>query len=325
MSLLRRQFLHLAAGAAALPAVSKLARAQAYPTRPVRVIVGFPAGGGSDIAARLIGQSLQERLGQTFIVENRPGSGTNLAAETVVRAASDGYTLLFVTAANAINATLYDNLRFNLIHDIAPVAGLIRNAFVMTVNPSFPVRTVPEFIAYAKANPGRISMASNGIGGGPHVSGELFKYMAGVDMIHVPYRGDAPAITDLLGGQVQVFFATLASAVENIKAGRLRAISVTTSARQEALPDVPAMSEFVPGYEASGWWGVGAPRDTPVEIINTLAREINVALGDPKMKARISELGGVSTPMLPGEFGRFIAADTEKWGNVIRAAGIKAE
>jgi tripartite-type tricarboxylate transporter receptor subunit TctC len=325
MKLPRRQFLHLAAGAAALPAVSRIAWAQAYPTRPVRVIVGFPAGGGSDIAARLIGQWLQERLGQAFIVENRPGSGTNLAAEAVVRAASDGYTLLFITAANAINATLYDNLRFNLIHDIAPVAGLIRNAFVMTVNPSFPARTVPEFIAYAKANPGKISMASNGIGGGPHVSGELFKYMAGVDMIHVPYRGDAPAITDLLGGQVQVFFATLASAIENIKAGRLRAMSVTTSARQEALPDVPAMSEFVPGYEASGWWGIGAPRDTPVEIINTLAREINAALGDPKMKARISELGGVPTPTPPGEFRKFIAADTEKWGRVIRAAGIKAE
>jgi tripartite-type tricarboxylate transporter receptor subunit TctC len=325
MKLPRRKFLHLAAGAAALPAVSKLARAQAYPTRPVRVIVGFPAGGGSDIAARLIGQSLQERLGQNFIVENRPGSGTNIAAEAVVRAAPDGYTLLFITAANAINATLYDNFRFNLIHNIAPVAGLIRNAFVMTVNPSFPARTVPEFIAYAKANPGKISMASNGIGGGPHVSGELFKYMAGVDMIHVPYRGDAPAITDLLGGQVQVFFATLGSAIENIKAGRLRAISVTTSARQEALPDVPAMSEFVPGYEASGWWGVGAPRDTPVEIINTLAREINAALGDPKMKARISELGGVPTPMPPGEFGKFIADETAKWGKVIRAANIKPE
>jgi tripartite-type tricarboxylate transporter receptor subunit TctC len=325
MKLPRRQFLHLAAGVVALPIFSRLTWAQAYPTRPVRLIVGFPAGGGSDIAARLIGQSLQERLGQTFIVENRPGSGTNLAAEVVVRAASDGYTLLFITAANAINATLYDTLRFNLIHDISPVAGLIRNAFVMTVNPSFPARTVPEFIAYAKANPGKISMAPNGIGGGPHVSGELFKYMAGVDMIHVPYRGDAPAITDLLGGQVQVFFATLASAIENIKAGRLRAISVTTSARQEALPDVPAMSEFIPGYEASGWWGVGAPRDTPVEIINTLSREINAALGDPKMKARISELGGVPTQMPPREFGKFIADETEKWGKVIRAANIKAE
>ena len=282
MKLPRRQFLHLAAGAAALPAVSRIAWAQAYPTRPVRIIVGFAAGGAADIIARLIGQWLSERLGQPFVIENRPGAGSNIATEAVVRAPPDGYTLLLVGTANAINATLYDKLNFNFIRDIAPVAGIIRVPNVMVVNPSVPAKTVPEFIAYAKANPGKINMASGGIGTAAHVSGELFKMMAGVDMVHVPYRGAAPALTDLLGGQVQVMFASMPSSIEHIRAGKLRALAVTTATRSEALPDIPTVGEFVPGYEASAWYGVGAPKDTPAEIVDKLNKEINAASPIPR-------------------------------------------
>jgi tripartite-type tricarboxylate transporter receptor subunit TctC len=291
MKLPRRQFLHLAAGAVALPTVSRIALAQTYPTRPVRIIVGFPAGGAADIVGRLMAQWLSERLGQQFIVDNRPGAGTNIAAEAVVRAAPDGYTLLWITTANASNATLYDKLNFNFIRDIAPVANINGLPFVMEVNPSFPAKTVPQFIAYAKANPGEINMASNGIGGIPHLAGELFTMMAGVNMLHVPYRGDAPALTGLLGGQVQVYFSTLPGSIGYIKAGNLRALAVTSATRSDALPDIPTVGEFVPGYEASAWQGIGAPKNTPVEIVDKLNKEINAALADPKIKSRLADLG----------------------------------
>ncbi len=321
----RRKFLHLAAGAAALPVVSRIASAQAYPTRPVRIIVGFPAGGGADIVARLIGQWLSERLGQPFIIENRPGAASNLGAEAVVRAPADGYTLLVVTSTNAINATFYDKLNFNLIRDIAPVAGLTRDFLVMVVNPSVPVKTVPELIDYAKANPSKLSMASAGNGSGQHVAGELFKMMTGVDMVHVPYRGSAPALTDLLAGQVQVTFEIMTASIEYIRAGKLRALAVTSAMRLEALPAVPSVSEFVPGYETSNFRGVGAPKNTPAEIIDKLNKEINAGLADPKIKARIADLGAAVLPMSPDEFGKLIAQETEKWGKVIRTANIKAE
>jgi tripartite-type tricarboxylate transporter receptor subunit TctC len=272
-----------------------------------------------------MGRWLSERLGQPFVIENRPGAGTNLAADLVVRAPPDGYTLLFVTSANAFNATLYSNLNFNITRDIAPIASTNRVTFVMVVNPSVPAKTVPEFITYAKANPAKISMASNGVGNGSHVSGELFKRMAGVEMLHVPYRGDAPAITDLLAGHVQVFFATLPSAIENIRSGKLRALAVTTTARQESLPDVPAMRKFVPGYEASAWWGIGAPEGTPVEIIEKLNKEINAGLADPAIKARLADLSAPAFPSSPSDFAKFIADETQKWAKVIRAANIKAE
>ena len=321
----RRQFLHLAAAAAALPALSRIARAQAYPSRPVRLIVPFAPAGGSDITARLMGQWLSEWLAQPFIIENRPGAGSNIATEAVVRAAADGYTLLYVTTANAINATLYDKLNFNFIRDIAPVATISRNTYVMLVHPSMPAKTVPEFIAYAKAHPRKINMASAGTGSPPHVCGELFKMMAGVDMLHLPYRGGGPALTDLLGGQVQVYFATTVASIEYIRTGRLRALAVTTATRSDALPDIPTVAEFVPGYEASSWYGVGAPKATPAEIVEKLNKEINAGLADAKLKARLADLGGDVLALSPADFGKLIADETEKWGNVIRALNIKAD
>jgi tripartite-type tricarboxylate transporter receptor subunit TctC len=325
MKLPRRNFLHLAAGAAALPAVSRIARAQAYPTRPVRIVVPFTPGGASDITARLMGQWLSERLGQQFVIDNRPGGGTNIGTEAVVRAPADGYTLLMVGGYNAINATLYDKLNHNFIRDIAPVAGIIVVPNVMVVNPSVPAATVPEFIAYAKSKPGKTTMASAGTGTPSHVTGELFKMMAGVNLVHVPYRGGGPALTDLLSGQVQVMFATMPSSIEYIRAGKLRALAVATATRSEALPDVPTVGEFVPGYEASSWSGVGAPKATPAEIVDKLNKEVNAALDDPKMKARLADLGGVALQGSPADFGKLIADETEKWGKVIKFAGIKSE
>jgi tripartite-type tricarboxylate transporter receptor subunit TctC len=324
MKLPRRQFLHLAACAAALPAASRIALAQAYPARPVRLIVGTTAGGVQDIVARLIAQWLSERFGQPIIVENRGGGAGNIGAEAVVRALPDGYTLLLVTN-NAINATLFKNLKFSFVRDIAPVAGISRNPLVMEVNPSLPVTTVPEFIAYAKANPGKVNFASAGIGSTPHVSAELFNMMSGINMIHVPYRGGAPAVTDLLGGQVQVLFGNMESSIEHIRAGRLRALAVTTSTRSATLPDIPTIAEFVPGYEASGWQGIGAPKDTPADIVNRLNEEINAGLTDPKVKTRLADLGGAPLVQSPAKFGKLLADETEKWGKVIRAANIKAE
>jgi tripartite-type tricarboxylate transporter receptor subunit TctC len=323
MKLPRRQFLHLTAGAAALPAVSHFAWAQAYPTRAVRLVVGFPPGGATDITARLIGQWLSERLGQQLVIENRPGAGSNIATEGVVRAAADGYTLLLVSAAHAINATLYDRLNYNFLRDIAPVAGVIRVPNLMEVNPSLPPKSVPEFIAYAKANPGKVNYASGGNGTAQHLAGELFKIMTGVDMVHVPYRGDAPALTDLVGGQVQVMFGNMPSSIEHIRAGNLRPLAVTTATRSEALPDLPPVGDFVPGYEASTWQGLGAPGNTPAEIVDKLNKEINAALSDPKIKARLADLGGTVLGGSPADFGRLIADETEKWGKVIRAADIK--
>ena len=325
MKLPRRQFLHLAAGAAALPAMSRMARAQAYPTRPVRLIVGFPPGGGNDIVARLIGQWLSERLGQPFVIENRPGAGTNIATEAAVRAQPDGYTLLFVATSSAINATLYDKPNFNFISDIMPIAGLIRVPNVMEVNQSVPAKTVPEFIAYAKAEGSKINMASPGVGTSVHLSGELFKMMAGINMLHVPYRGAAPAQTDLLNGQVQVMFGTMPGSIEFIRTNKVRALAVTSATRSEELPDVPTVAEFLPGYEASTWYGIGAPKNTATEIINKLNKEINAALADPKFKAQLTDLGGTAMPGSPADFRKFIADETEKWGKVIRTAHIKPE
>jgi tripartite-type tricarboxylate transporter receptor subunit TctC len=325
MKLPRRDFLHLAAGVAALLAVSRIAWAQAYPTRPVRLIVGFAAGGPADIVARLIAQWLSERLGQPFVIENRPGAGTNIATEAVVRAPADGYTLLFVTTTNAINTTLYEKLSFNLGRDIVPVVSLIRAPSILEVNPSVPARTVPEFIAYAKANPGKLTMASGGIGAPSHVFGELFKFMTGVNLVHVPYRGAAPALADLLAGQVQVLFDPMPNPIEYIKAGKVRPLAITSATRSEALPDVPTVSEFVPGYEGSFWFGIGAPKNTPAEIVNKLNQEINGALADPNMKARLADLGGTVLAGSPADFGKFITEETDKWGKVIRAANIKPE
>jgi tripartite-type tricarboxylate transporter receptor subunit TctC len=319
----RRQFLHLAAGAAALPVVSRAARAQTYPSQPVRIIVGVAPGGATDIVARLMGQWLSERLGQPFVVDNRPGGGGNIGTEAAVRAPADGYTLLMIGASNAINATLYDKLNFSFIRDIAPVASISREANVLVVHPSVPVKTVPEFIAYAKANPGKINMASAGIGSVGHVTGELFKMMTGVNIVHVPYRGGALALTDLLGGQVQAQFASMSSSIEYIRAGKLRALAVTTKVRSEALPDIPTVGDFVSGYEASAWFGVGVPKNTPVEIVEKLNREISAGLADPKIKARLADLGGDVLALTPAEFANLIAEDTEKWAKVIRAANIK--
>jgi tripartite-type tricarboxylate transporter receptor subunit TctC len=325
MKLPRRSFLHLAAGAAALPAVSRIASADSYPSRPVHIIVGFAAGGPNDIFARLIGQWLSERLGQPFVIDNRPGAGSNVATEAVVRAAPDGYTLVQIATTNAYNATLYNNLSFNFIRDIAAVASVSRGQGVMEVNPSVPVKSVPEFVAYAKVNPGKVNMATGGIGSASQVYGELFKAMAGVDLVPVHYRGSGPALVDLMGGQVQVMFDLIASSVEYIKAGRLRPLAVTSATRAAALPDIPIIGDFVPGYEASGWQGIGAPKNTPVEIIAKLNNEINAGLSDPKLKARIADLGYTAFASTPTEFGKLIVDDTEKWAKVIRAANIKAE
>jgi tripartite-type tricarboxylate transporter receptor subunit TctC len=324
MKLSRLQFLHLATGAAALPALSRMAWAQAYPTRPVRLIVGFPAGGATDITARLMGQWLSERLGQPFIIENRPGAGTNIATDSVVRAAPDGYTLLLAVTPNAINATLYEKLNFNFI-PIAPLASIVRAPNVMVVNPLLPAKTVPAFIAYAKANSGKLNMASSGNGTSQHLSGELFKMMTGVNMAHVPYRGGAPALTDLLGGQVQVMFASMASSIEYIRAGKLRSLAVTTATRSEALPDIPTVADFVPGYDASDWFGLGAPKNTPTEIIDKLNREINAGLADPKLKARLADLGATVNAGSPDAFGKLITEETEKWAKVVKFAGIKPQ
>ena len=321
----RRRFLHLAAGALALPAVARLAWAQSYPTRPVRIIVGFAAGGATDIVARLMGQWLSERLGQQFVIENRPGASTNIATEAVVNAPADGNTLLMVSPSNAVNASLYDKLNFVFLRDIAPVAGITRVANVMVVNLSVPAQTVPEFIAYAKANPDQINMASGGTGSSNHISGELFKMMAGVKMVHVPYRGGSPALADLMGGQVQVLFIAVPSSIEYIRAGKLRALAVTTAKRSDAVPDLPTVGEFVPGYEESNWWGLGAPKNTPTAIVDRLNQEVNNALADPKIKARLAELGGAVLAGSPADFGKLIADETEKLGKVVKFANIKPD
>jgi tripartite-type tricarboxylate transporter receptor subunit TctC len=321
----RRAFLHLAAGAAALPAAARFAWSQGYPARPVRILVGFAPGGPADTIARLAGQQLSERLGQQFVVENRTGAGTNLATEAVVNAPADGYTLLLITSANFINATLYEKLNFNFIRDIAPVSSLSGEPAVLLVHPSVPAETVPEFIAYAKANPGKINMASGGNGAPSHLFGELFKMSAGVNMVHVPYRGAAPAVTAVLGGQVQVFFSPLSTAVEHIKAGKLRGLAVTTATRSQALADVPTMREFIPDYEASNWYGIGAPRNTPADVIAKLNREINAVLADPGMRARIADLGETVLGGPSADFAKSIAEETEKWAKVVRFSGAKVE
>jgi len=323
MKLPRRQFLRLAAGAATLPALSRLARAQAYPSRPVRIIVGGPAGGGIDITARLVGEWLSTRLGQQFVIENRPGANSNIAAEAVVRALPDGHTLFLVTPANAINATLYENLSFNFIRDIAPIGALMRVPLVVVVNPSFSAKTVPEFIAYAKANPGKVNMGLGGAAGVDHMAGALFMMKTGVNMTLVPYRGLSLALTDLLGGQVQVIFSSIPAAIQYIRAGKLQALAVTSAVRAEALPDLPTVGEFVPGVEASQWYGIAAPKGTRAEIVDRLNKEINAGLADPKMKARLAELGGMVLAGSPADFAKLIADETEKWGKVIRVANIK--
>jgi tripartite-type tricarboxylate transporter receptor subunit TctC len=325
LKLPRRRFLYLATAAAALPSLSRMATAQSYPTRPVRLIIGYPPGGSADITARLLGQWLSERLGQPFVIESRPGASTNIATEAVVRAPPDGYTLLLVAPANAINATLYEKLNFNFIREIAPVAGIIRFPNVMVVNPLVPAKTVPEFIAYAKANPGRLNMASSGNGSTIHVSGELFKMMTGVNMVHVPYRGGAPALTDMISGQVQVMFDNVPTSIEFIRAGKLRALAVTTATRSEVLPDLPTVADFVPGYEASAWYGVGVPKGTPDDIIDKLNKEINAILAEPKAKARLADLGASLLAGSPADFGKLVADETEKWGKVVKFSGAKPD
>ena len=325
MTLPRRKFLHLVAGAAALPAVSRVARAQTYPARPVRIIVGYAAGGGTDIAARVVGQWLSERLSQQFVIENRPGAATNLATEAVARSSPDGYTLLLVTAANAINATYYEKLSFDFIADIVPVAAIMRVPLVVVVNPSFAATTVRELITYAKANPRKINFASGGAGGPDHMAAEYFRLITGIEMLHVPYRGLAPALADLIGGQVQLIFSTLPAAIEYIKAGSVRALAVTTSARAEALPDVPLVADTLPGFEASQWYALGAPRNTPADVVAVINKEVLAGLADPKMKVRVAQLGGEPMAMSPGELGKLIVDETEKWGKVVKFAGIKPE
>jgi tripartite-type tricarboxylate transporter receptor subunit TctC len=325
MHVSRRQFLGLAVGCAAFPAGSRIATAQTYPARPVRLIVGAPAGSSPDITARLMGGWLAERLGQPFVIENRQGAGGNLAVEAVVGAAPDGYTLHLAATANVINATLYNNLKFNYIRDVVPVASIVRSFFVMEVNPSLPARTVTELIAYAKANPGKLNMASAGNGTPQHVCGELFKMMTGANMLHVPYRGGTPALTDLMGGKVDVLFDNLISSVEHVRAGALRALAVTSATRSPALPEVPAMAEFVPGYEVIGWFGIDAPKGTPAEIVDKLNKEINAGLADPKIEGRFAGMGAMAFPSSPADFGRLIAADTEKWAKVVKYSGAKPD
>jgi len=325
MKLRRREFLHLAGAAAALPAVSRLARAQSYPSRPLRMIIGYPPGGSADLTARLTGQWLSEQLGQPVVIESRPGAATNLATEAVVRAAPDGYTLLLVAPANAINATLYDKLNFNFLSDMAPVAGIIRFPNVVVVNPSLPIKTIPELIAYAKANPGKLNMASSGNGSTIHMSGELFKMMAGINMVHVPYRGGAPALTDLMGGQVQVMFDNVPTSAEHIKAGKLRGLAVTSTEPSEVLPDLPTVAEFLPGYEASAWYGLAVPRNTPGEVIDRINKATNAILADPKAQARFAELGASLLPGSAADFGKLLVDETEKWGKVVRFAGAKPD
>jgi len=322
MNPLRRRFLYLAGAAIAAPS---LAWSETYPVRPVHMVVGFAAGGGADIVARLIGQALSEKLGQQIVVDNRPGAATNIATEVVARAAPDGYTLLLANSPNSINTTLYDNLSFDFMRDIVPVASIGRVPLVMVVNSAFPAKTVPEFIAYAKANPGKVNMGSGGNGAPDHMSGELFKAMAGVGILHVPYRGVAPAIADLLGGQVQVIFGTMPAVIALIKSGKLRALAVTTAARSDQLPDVPAIGEFVPGYEASQWYGIGAPKGTPAEAIERLNRETNAVLADPKMQARLAELGASVLPGSPADFGKLLADETAKWAKVVKLSGVKPD
>jgi tripartite-type tricarboxylate transporter receptor subunit TctC len=325
VKLSRRKFFHLAAGAAALPAMSRIASAQAYPSRPVRIILGFAPGQAIDIVTRIIGQWLSEQLGQQFIIENRPGAGGNIATEAVVRAPPDGYTLLAIGSNNMINVTLYEKLNYDFIRDIAPVASIYRVPQIMEVNPSFPTKTVGEFIAYAKAHPGEISFASAGNGSVAHVTGELFKMMTGVDMLHVPYRGAPPALTDLISGQVHVMFDNMPSSIEHIRAGRLRPLAVTATTRWQEFPDIPTVADFVPGFETSAWAGIGAPKNTPAEIIDKLNREINAGLAQPKISARLADIGGVLLSGSPAEFGKFLADETEKWGKVVRFTGIKAD
>ena len=325
MKLPRRRFLHLAAGAAALPAASLIARAQAYPVRPARIVVPFAAGGSTDISARLIGQWLSERLGQQFVIENRPGAGSNIGTEVVVNAPPDGYTLLLVGASSAINATLYEKLNFNFLRDITPVSGINSVPFIMAVHPSFPAKTVSEFIAYARANPGKVNMASGGNGTAGHLSGELFKLLTGLNMAHVPYRGEAPALTDMLAGHVQAMFGTMPASIEYVRAGKLRPLAVTSARRSELLPDLPTVGDFVPGYETSAWQGVGAPKSTPVEIIDRLNKEINAGLADPKIKARVADMGGTVLAGSPADFGKLIADETEKWGKVVKFSGAKPD
>lgn len=325
MKLARRRFLHLAAGAAALPTASRFAWAQAYPSRPVRLIIGYPPGGSADITARLTGQWLSERLGQPVVIESRPGAATNLATEAVVRASPDGYTLLLVAPANAINATLYDKLNFDFVRDIVPVAGIIRFPNVVVVNPSLPIKTIPELIAYAKANPGKLNMASSGNGSTIHMSGELFKMLTGINMVHVPYRGGAPALTDLIAGQVHVMFDNIPTSAEHIKAGRLRGLAVTSAARSQVLPDLPTVADFLPGYEASAWYGLGVPKNTPDEVIDKINKGMNAVLADPKSQARFAELGASLLPGSPADFSRLVADETEKWGKVVRFSGAKPD
>jgi tripartite-type tricarboxylate transporter receptor subunit TctC len=325
MNLLRRTFLHLLAGVAALPAISRLACAQAYPSRPVRWIVGFTPAGGNDITARLIGQWLTDRLGQPFVIENRPGAGTNIAAEIVINSPPDGYTLFLTNFSNAVNAALYEKLSFDFMRDMAPVVGISRAPVILAVNPSVPAKTVPEFIAYAKANPGKLNMGSAGIGSAGHLAGELLQMMTGIKLVHVPYRGNAPALTDLIAGQVQLVFPSSASSIEHVRTGQVRGLAVTGSTRLDALPDLPTVADSVPGYEASSLYGIGAPRNTPAEVIDRLNKEVNAALADPKLKVRLADLGGTPFGGSSAEFGKLMADETEKWGKVVKFAGIKPQ